>query len=63
MHWKPGGLPMELTKEEKDVVKHLVERTLEEIENKAAVRDATPAFLAADVKYDDMLKDILKKIK
>jgi len=53
---------MELTNEEKNIVKHLIERTLEEIENKAAIRDATPAFLVADAKYDDMLKDILKKI-
>ena len=54
---------MNLTEDEKKVVKHIIEEHLKEIENKAALRDATPAFLAADVKYDDLLRDILKKIE
>ena len=53
---------MQLTKEEKEVIKHLIKNQLKEIENKAAIRDATPAFIAADIQYDDLLKCILKKV-
>ena len=51
-----------LTEDEKKVLKHLIQKQLEEIENKAALRDSQPAFFAADVKYDEFLKNLLKKI-
>jgi len=53
---------MELNNDEKNVIKMLIKRQLGEIENEAALRDVTPAFLAADVKYDDFLKELLKKL-
>ncbi len=53
---------MELTKDEKEVLKNLITRELKEVEDPAVTTDSTPAFLVADVRYDVLLKDLLKKL-
>ena len=55
------GDKMELTNEEKEVVKMLIKKHLKEIEDPAVMQDATPSFFAADKKYDEFVKKLLKK--
>jgi hypothetical protein len=55
---------MNLTKEEKEVVKNLVKRELKEFENEEkAIRDIMPSFLVSEEKYELMLKELLGKLK
>ncbi|MFH2028718.1 MAG: hypothetical protein ABIJ08_06260 [Nanoarchaeota archaeon] len=54
---------MNLTKDEKETIRFLIEKQLKEVENEEVLRDVSPKFLAADVKYDEFLKNLLKKIK
>ncbi len=55
---------MNLTNEEKNVLKKLVERELKEFENEEKViRDVMPTFIASEEKYESMLKDLLGKLK
>lgn len=55
---------MNLTNEEKNILKELVERELKEFENEEKViRDVMPTFIASEEKYESMLKDLLGKLK
>ena len=55
---------MNLTKEEKAVLKNLVELEIKEFENEEKViRDVMPSFIATEEKYESMLKELLGKLK
>lgn len=55
---------MELTKEEKAVLKNLVEREIKDFKDEEKViRDAMPSFIASEEKYESMLKELLGKLK
>lgn len=55
---------MQLSEEEKKVVKSLIEKELKkfEKEEEQTIRDSTPKFFAAEIKYDEFLKKLLKKL-
>ena len=56
---------MNLTKEEKEFIKLLIKNKLEEFkkEEKTIIEQDKPSFLAAEVKYEEFLKALLKKFK
>ena len=55
---------MNLTDEEKNVLKNLVKKELKDFENEEKViRDARPTFIASEEKYEEFLKDLLGKLK
>ncbi len=54
---------MEFTKQEKDIVKFLIKRELEDVEKKEEEIKTEPiAMLAAEEKYEIVLENILKKL-
>jgi len=54
---------MELTKQEKEIIKFLVEKELRiMVQHEEEIRPPV-AFLAAEEKYEIMLKNLLKKLK
>ncbi len=56
---------MNLTKEDKEFIKTLIKNKLKEFkkEGKTIIEQDKPSFLAVEVKYEDFLKDLLKKFK
>jgi hypothetical protein len=55
---------MELTKQEKEVLKFLLEKELKITEQQEEdIKTETPAMLAAEEKYEIVLENILKKLK
>jgi len=55
---------MELTKQEKKVLKFLVERELKDVEKKEEeIKTEGPVLLAAEEKYEAVLEKLLKKLK
>ncbi|UCH12319.1 MAG: hypothetical protein JSW18_05765 [Candidatus Omnitrophota bacterium] len=55
---------MNLTKEERIILKNLVERELKEFENEERViRDVMPNFIVSEEKYESMLKELLGRLK
>lgn len=56
---------MNLTKQEKEFIKSLIKNKLKEFEKeeKTIIEQDKPSFLAAEVRYSDFLKTLLKKIK
>ena len=54
---------MELTQTEKDLIKHIIKKELKEFEQEEeSIRPSAP-FLAAEEKYDILLKNLLKKLE
>ncbi len=53
---------MELTQTEKKLIKHLVEKELNEFEDEEESIRPPVGFLAAEEKYDILLKELLKKL-
>ena len=57
-------LTMELTKQEKEVLKFLVNKELKITEQQEEdIKTETPAMLAAEEKYEIILEKLLKKLK
>ncbi|MBW2980163.1 hypothetical protein KY360_01980 [Candidatus Woesearchaeota archaeon] len=55
---------MNLTKEEKIVLKKLVENEIKEFKNEEKIiRDVVPIFIASEEKYESMLEELLDKLK
>ncbi len=54
---------MELTKTEKDLIKHLIEKELKEFEGEEENIRPPVDFLAAEEKYGVLLKNLLKKLE
>jgi hypothetical protein len=56
---------MNLTKEDKEFIKLLIKNELKEFkkEGKTIIEQDKPSFLAAEAKYEDLLKALLKKFK
>jgi hypothetical protein len=54
---------MELTDNEKKLIKHLVEKELNEVEDKEESIRPTIGFLAAEEKYEVLLEKLLKKLE
>ena len=54
---------MELSKTEKDLIKHLVEKEIAEFEQEEGTIRPPAGFLAAEEKYDVLLKELLKKLE
>ena len=55
---------MELTKQEKMVIRQLIKEKLDLFEKEeATIRDQTPSFLEGEVKYDEFLKQLLRKFE
>lgn len=55
---------MELTKQEKEIVKFLVKKELKDVEKmEEEIKTEGPALLAAEEKYEIVLEQILKKLK
>ncbi len=54
---------MELTKIQKQILKHLVGKELEQIsKEEATIIEQTPQFLAAEDSYEQALVDLLDKL-
>ena len=53
---------MEFTKEEKEVLRKIVERELEDIKKDENLRDQPLTILAAEIKYDEFLERLKKKL-
>lgn len=60
--YNPSCSKMELTQTEKKLIKHLVEKELKEFEEEEETIRPPVGFLAAEEKYDILLKDLLKKL-
>ncbi|MBS3145509.1 hypothetical protein J4414_01785 [Candidatus Woesearchaeota archaeon] len=54
---------MNLTDKEKEAVRLILEQHLEEIKSNEKILNQNVQLLAMEVKYEDMLKDIIKKLK
>jgi len=56
---------MNLTTNEKEYLKKIVEKELKEFEaeGKTIVVDEFPEFIALEVKYDEFLRNLLNKLK
>ena len=54
---------MSFTEDEKKLLKHLIEKEIEQFEKKEEkIRPLVPQFLAIEEKYDLFLKELLKKM-
>ena len=54
---------MELTNQEKEIVKFLIKRELEDVEKKEEeIKTEPPVMLAAEEKYEIVLENLLKKL-
>jgi len=53
---------MELTLDEKKVLKQLVDEHLEEVKKNEQLANTPPAFLAGEVKYEEFLTHLKKKL-
>ena len=55
---------MELTNQEKEIIKFLIERELKAVEKKEEdIKTEGPVLLAAEEKYEIVLEKLLKKLK
>jgi hypothetical protein len=54
---------MELTKDEKETVKFVLEKHLELFMSEEIKRDVPLKFLQAEEQYEDFLKNLIKKFK
>ena len=55
---------MELTKQEKEIIRFLVERELKDVEKKEEeIKTEPPVMLAAEERYEIVLEKLLKKMK
>lgn len=54
---------MEFTKDEKEVLKNLINKQLKEIEQAEALPDQSFDSLGTEIKYDIFLSNILKKLE
>ena len=55
---------MELTNQEKEIIKLLIEKELKDVEKKEEeIKTEPPVMLAAEEKYEIVLENILKKLK
>jgi hypothetical protein len=57
------GESMELTKQEKEVLKSLVEYHLKEVKSDMSLERDFAALFGAEVKYEAILRGLLKKLK
>lgn len=53
---------MELSKDEKALLKYLVEKELEKVKEQGEDIKPGPVFLAAEEKYEIVLENLLKKL-
>ena len=53
---------MEFTKEEKEVLKYVIKQHLEEVKKNEQMLNQPPILLAAEVRYDEFLSNLLKKL-
>ena len=53
---------MTFTEDEKKAIKHLVEKELKDFKKEEIDRPSAP-FLAVEKEYEQLLKDILEKLK
>jgi hypothetical protein len=54
---------MELTKQEKEAMKYLLQKEIKELEEQEEEIRPEVGFLAAEEKYDELLKTLLKKLE
>ncbi len=54
---------MSLTNDEKKVIINVLEKHLEEVKETEKLQNMDISFLAAEVKYEDFIKGIIKKLK
>lgn len=54
---------MSFTKDEKKVLRYILEEHIKEVEKNEALVNSPPVLLAAEFKYDKFLKNLRKKLK
>lgn len=54
---------MNLTRDEKKVLRYILDEHIKEVEENEALADSLPILLAAELKYDKFLKNLRKKLK
>ena len=53
---------MSFTKDEKKVLKYILDEHIKEVEKNEALVNSPPILLAAELKYDEFLKNLRKKL-
>ncbi|MBL7056187.1 hypothetical protein ISS07_04700 [Candidatus Woesearchaeota archaeon] len=53
---------MDLTQDEKTVLKHILDGHISEVEKNENLADSPPVLLAAEIKYEQLLKDLRNKL-
>jgi hypothetical protein len=53
---------MRFTEDEKKVLRHILDEHIKEVEKNEALVDSPPVLLAAELRYDDFLKNLKEKL-